>query len=163
MYRYLKKAFRIFLSRQLRPKASEVLTNHLRQRNHPHWTSFLVRYNNNIIIIIVNFWPILRAHSNLSPCHLLTALSLQNWKHCSLANAILIRRLPYTILPVSTSCTIHHSRLTVCLPAWLSGSWPLPIDCVLVKRLWISWYLRLRLCGRSRNLEFTITIRCRYM
>lgn len=44
MYRYLKKAFRIFLSRQLRPKASEVLTNHLRQRNHPHWTSFLVRY-----------------------------------------------------------------------------------------------------------------------
>ena len=48
--------------------------------------------------------------------------------------------------------------IAVWLSAWLSGSWPLPIDFVLVKRLWISWFLRLRFCGRSRNLEFTITI-----
>jgi len=52
----------------------------------------------------------------------------------------------------------HHSRLNVCLPTWLSGFWPMPIDFVLVKRLWISWFPRLRFCGRSRNLEFTITI-----
>ena len=59
---------------------------------------------------------------------------------------------------VSTPNTIHHNRLTVCLPSWLSGSWPLHIDFVLVKRLWISWFLRLRFCGRFRNQEFTITI-----
>src|SRR6218665_367980 len=29
---------------------------------------------------------------------------------------------------------------------------------VLIKRLRISWFLRLRFCGHSRNLEFTITI-----
>ena len=79
-----------------------------------------------------------------------------NWKHCSLANPILIHCFPHTSLPVSTPSTIHHSRLTVCLPAWLSGSWPLPIDFVLVKRLWISWFLRF--CGRSWNQEFTITM-----
>ena len=38
------------------------------------------------------------------------------------------------------------------MPVWLSGSWPLPIDFGLVKRLWISWFLRLRFCGRSRYL-----------
>ena len=54
-------------------------------------------------------------------------------------------------------CLLKVGKLD-CLPAWLSGSWPLPIDVILVKRLWISWFLRLRFCGRSRNLEFTITI-----
>ena len=58
--------------------------------------------------------------------------------------------------PVSTPNTIHHSRLTVCLTD--SGSWPLPIDFVLVKHLCIGCFLLLRFCGRSRNQEFTITI-----
>jgi len=40
----------------------------------------------------------------------------------------------------------------------LSALNDLPIDFVLLKRLWISWFLRLRLCGRSRNQEFMITI-----
>ena len=48
----------------------------------------------------------------------------------------------------------HHGRLT--LPAWLSGSDPLPIDFVLDKRLWISWFPQLRFCGCCRNLEITI-------
>ena len=42
-----------------------------------------------------------------------------------------------------------------------SRFWPLPIDLVLVKSLWISWFPRLRFCGRSRNLEFAITITIR--
>ena len=60
---------------------------------------------------------------------------------------------PRTSLPVSTPNTIHHSRLTVCLPDSLDLD-----HFVLVKRLWISWFPRLRFRGRSRNLEFTITI-----
>ena len=44
------------------------------------------------------------------------------------------------------------------MPAWLSEFWPLPMDFFLVKRLWISWFPRLRCCGRYRNLEFAITI-----
>ena len=32
------------------------------------------------------------------------------------------------------------------------------IDSVSIKRLWISWFPRLRFCRRSRNLEFMITI-----
>ena len=40
----------------------------------------------------------------------------------------------------------------------MSGSDPMTIDFVLDKRLWISWYRRLRFCGRCRNLEFTFTI-----
>jgi len=77
------------------------------------------------------------------------------WKHCSLANSILIHRLPHTSLPISTPNTIHHSHLNVCLPDFDH----LPIDFVLVKHLWISWFPRLRFCLRFRNLEFRITIR----
>src|SRR6218665_1756916 len=40
-----------------------------------------------------------------------------NLKHCSSTNPILICPLLPTSLPVSTPNTIHHSRLTVCLPA----------------------------------------------
>jgi len=32
------------------------------------------------------------------------------------------------------------------------------IDFVLVKRLWVSWFPRLRFCGRCRNLEVTIAM-----
>ena len=55
---------------------------------------------------------------------------------------------------ISTPNTIHHSRLTACLPDSLDF-----VDFVLVKHLWISWFPRLSFCGRSRNLEFMITIR----
>ena len=51
-----------------------------------------------------------------------------------------------TFLPVSIPNTIHHSRLTFCLPD--SGSDPLPIDFILDKRRRISWFPRLRFCGR---------------
>jgi len=33
-----------------------------------------------------------------------------------------------------------------------------PVLCILMKRLWISWFPRLHFCGRCRSLEFTITI-----
>src|SRR6218665_2474119 len=38
------------------------------------------------------------------------------FKHCSLANPILIHHHPHTSLPISTPSIIHHSRLTICLP-----------------------------------------------
>src|SRR6218665_2224974 len=41
------------------------------------------------------------------------------------ANPILIHRLLHTSLPVSTPSTIHHSRLTVCLPDSLDLTEPL--------------------------------------
>ena len=40
-----------------------------------------------------------------------------------------------TSLPVLTPNTVHLSRLTVCLPDWLSGSDPLPVDFALDTRL----------------------------
>ena len=91
----------------------------------------------------------------------LTLLSLhssftQNGKHCSSTNPILIHPLLLPAEPVSTSNTIRHSHLNVCLPD--SGSDPLPINFVLDKRLWIRWFPQPRFCGRCRNLEFTITI-----
>jgi len=49
-------------------------------------------------------------------------------------------------LPVSTPNTIHHSRLTVCLPNYLNM-----IQCQSIvsdKRLCISWYPLHRFCGR---------------
>jgi len=65
---------------------------------------------------------------------------------------------PSTIAVTYGTCIIVCFRLTVCLPAWLSGSDPLPtIDFVLDKRLWISWFPWPRFCGRCRNIEFTIT------
>ena len=91
--------------------------------------------------------PLPSLHSSFTP----------NWKHCSLANPILIHHLPHTSLPVSTPNTIAV-WLRDCLLAWISGSWPLAIAFVLVKRLWSSWFPWLRFCWRSRNLEFTITI-----
>jgi len=48
---------------------------------------------------------------------------------------ISVHPLLHTSFPVSTPSTICHSRLTVCLPVWLSGSDPLPIDFVLDKHL----------------------------
>ena len=60
-----------------------------------------------------------------------------------------------TSLPVSTLNTIHHSRLTVCQALRI---WPAAYRFCFDKRLWISWFPRLRFCGHSRNLEFTITI-----
>ena len=60
-----------------------------------------------------------------------------------------------TALLVSTPNTIYRSRLTACLILWIltPAYW-----FVLVKRLFINWFPRLRFCGRSINLEFTITI-----
>src|SRR6218665_35374 len=49
---------------------------------------------------------LLSLHSSFTP----------NLKHCSSTNPILISPLPPTSLPVSTPNTIHHSRLTACLP-----------------------------------------------
>ena len=60
-------------------------------------------------------------------------------------------------LTVSMLNTIHHSPPTVYLPASLDLD-PLPIDFVLVKRLWISWFPRLHFCGCCRSLEFPITV-----
>src|SRR6218665_3142383 len=54
-------------------------------------------------------------------------------KHCSSTNPMLIHPPLPPSRPVSTPNTIHHSHLTVCLPARLSESNPLPIDFVLDK------------------------------
>ena len=81
----------------------------------------------------------------------------RNWKHCFLTNPILNPTLLPAYLAVSTPNTIHLSRLPVCLPDSLDFD-PLPIDFVLIERLWISWFPRLRFCGRCRSFEFTITI-----
>jgi len=101
-----------------------------------------------------NIWPILRTHQNLTPCYLSTALSLANWKRC-------LQQIPswppIASFKISISNTNHHSRPTVCLPDSLALD-PLPVDFVLVKCLWISWFTRFRLCERCRNLEFTKTI-----
>jgi len=57
--------------------------------------------------------------------------------------------------PHLSSNTIHH--LTVYLPDSLDFD-PLPIDFVMVKRLWISWFPQLCSCGLCRNLEIMTTI-----
>ena len=113
-----------------------------------------------IIVFIWTVWcfscirvnPILWTHPNPSP----PAISPQPF-HSKLKILLFNKLYPESssslYLPVSTPNTIHHSRLTVCLPD--SGSDPLPIDFILDKRLWISWFPRLRFCGRCRNLEIT--------
>jgi len=55
-----------------------------------------------------------------------------NWKHCSLANPILIHPLPHTSIPVSAPNTIQHRRLTVCLPDSLN------FDRCLLILFWLS-------------------------
>ena len=63
----------------------------------------------------------------------------------------------YTIRP-GVALLYADLRMTLSvLPAWLSGSDPLPIDFVLDKRLWTSWFPQFRCCGRCRYLEFMIT------
>ena len=57
-----------------------------------------------------------------------------------------IPSLPLTSLAISTPSIIHLSRLTVCLPDSLDLD-HLPIDSVLIKRLRISWFPRLRFVG----------------
>jgi len=54
-----------------------------------------------------------------------------------------------TFLDVSTLNTMLHSLLTVFLPYALDLD-PLPIGFLLVKRLWISWFPRLRFWMRFR-------------
>jgi len=85
-----------------------------------------------------------------------TEESLIAIKHCSLASPILIHRLLRTSLTVSTPCTIHPNCLTDCLPASLT-LWILTAAYrfCLVKRLWISWFLRLRV----QKFMITITIK----
>ena len=83
-----------------------------------HSRSCLASLEQSPASIVTNIWPILRAHSKLSSCHLSTALSLQteNTALLQILSWIVIHRLPHTSLPVSTPSTIYHSRLIVCLP-----------------------------------------------
>ena len=92
--------------------------------------------------------PLTSLHGSFTP----------NWKHCSLANPILHDSSSSPYLPPRLNSKHHPPYPSDCLSAWLSESWPLPIDFVLVKRLWINWFPRLRFCGRCRNLEFVIMI-----
>ena len=80
--------------------------------------------------IATNIWPILRAHSYRSPCHLF---------HSELKTLLFSKSDPDSLSspylpPVSTPSTIHHSRLTVCLPDSLD----------LDRCLSILFWLRLR-------------------
>src|SRR6218665_3735855 len=63
-------------------------------------------------------WDINQAYEHsLKPLPLPSPHSFHSkLRACSLANPILIYRLPRTSLPVSTPNIIRHSRLTVCLP-----------------------------------------------
>src|SRR6218665_1297644 len=54
-----------------------------------------------------------------SPIAISPQLFHSKLKRSSLANPIVIHRLPHTSLPISTPCTIHHSCLTVCLTLWI--------------------------------------------
>ena len=74
--------------------------------------------------------------------------------HCRVFNKSypdLLFSLPPTLSQLQTPSTI-----AVWLSVWLSASDCLSIDFLLDKRLWISWFLRLHLFGRCRNLEITI-------
>jgi len=90
--------------------------------------------------------------------HLLLSLQclhssfIPNLKHCYSTNPI--HPLIPTSIPDSTQNTNHHRPMH----AWLCGCDPLPIDFILDKCLWISWFPRLRFCGRFRNLAFTISL-----
>ena len=101
--------------------------------------------------IATNICPILRIHQTSS-----LASSPQLF-HSKPKTLLLNKSYPdsssSSYLP--PSITIHHSRLTVFLSDSLD-LYPLHIDVVLYRRLWISWFPRLRFCGRCRNLEFTI-------
>ena len=77
-----------------------------------------------------------------------------NWK-----KLLFSKSFPYYSFVVSTPNTINHSRLTVCLPDSLDLD-PLPIDVVLIKRMWTGWFPRLPFSGCCWNREFTITIPC---
>jgi len=62
-----------------------------------------------------------------------------NWKQCSLANPILIHRLPHTSFPVLTPNTIHHSHLTgkgKTLICWFGEGKSLIRNCWLVMLIW---------------------------
>jgi len=63
---------------------------------------------------------------------------------------MVILRISFSIIIIITLW--HHITMI------LSGSDPLPINFVLDKHPWMSWFPRLRFCGRCRNIEFTITI-----
>ena len=81
-----------------------------------------------------------------------------NLKHCSSVNPILIHLLLPTSLPSQFQTPSTIAVWLFCLPDSLDLT--LPIDFVLDKRLWKSWWFPWpRFCGRCRNLEFTTTIR----
>src|SRR6218665_95890 len=66
-----------------------------------------------------------------SSCYLRSSFT-QNSKHCSSTNPILIPLLLPPSLPVSTPNTVHHNRLTVCLPDSLD------LTCSFSILFWIS-------------------------
>ena len=45
MFKLALKVVRLLLRRPKRPKASTVLSNHLKKRSFPHWTSYSVKYS----------------------------------------------------------------------------------------------------------------------
>ena len=88
---------------------------------HPSVTSSLKFADRSIAIAVPPLWNKLPPASRQNLTHPTNSPKSQlllplhssftpNWKHCPLANPILIHRLPHISLPVSTSSTIHHNN-----------------------------------------------------
>ena len=88
-----------------------------------------------------------------------TALTKEKLREPAYSKALIQNKIGRKRVRSKESSRQTVRRLFACLPQF----WPLPIDFVLVNRLWVNWFLRLRFCGRSRNQNFTITIRLWWM
>src|SRR6218665_475384 len=71
------------------------------------------KINNKVCIDVICDYRLLLSQTTIPTRCENPAISL---KHCSSTNPFLNHPLHPTSLPVSTPNTIHHSRLTVCLP-----------------------------------------------
>ena len=125
-------------------------------------SSFLDRKPLSLLIAFVNFRILIPSKYPLNFCPIKAAFSysLSTAFPSKLKTLVFNKSYPDSfsspyLPPVSTQNTIQNTVwLSTCPTPWIFD--PLPIDFLLDKRMWISWFPWLRLCGHCRNLEFTI-------